>query len=58
MDGYLDANYMLNLMTEDEEDYGADNEEMPAGVKTYFCEELFVTILRDIFSYFYLPSTN
>lgn len=58
MDGYLDANYMLNLMIEDEEDYGAGNEEMPTGVKTYFFEELFVTILRDMFSYFYLPSTN
>ena len=58
MDGYLDANYMLNLMIEDEEDYGAGNEEMPTGVKTYFFEELFVTILRDMFRYFYLPSTN
>lgn len=58
MDGYLDANYMLNLMIEDEEDYGAGNEEMPTVVKTYFFEELFVTILRDMFSYFYLPSTN
>ena len=31
---------------------------MPTGVKSYFFEELFVTILRDMFSYFYLPSTN
>lgn len=54
----MDANYMLNLMIEDEEDYGAGNEEMPAGVKTYFFEELFVTILRDMFSYFYLAPTN
>ncbi len=31
---------------------------MPTGVKSYFFEELFVTILRDMFSYFYLLSTN
>lgn len=58
MDGYLDGKHMLHLMLEDDEDYGAGNEDMPTGVKTYFFEELFVTILRDMFSYFYLPSTN
>lgn len=31
---------------------------MPTGVKSYFFEELFVTILRDMFSYFYLTSNN
>ena len=58
MEDYLDGNHMLHLMLEDDEDYGAGNEEMPTGMKTYFFEELFVTILRDMFSYFYLPSTN
>lgn len=58
MEDYLDGNHMLHLMLEDDEDYGAGNEEMPTGMKTYFFEELFVTILRDMFSYFYLPSSN
>lgn len=58
VEDYLDGNQMLQLMLEDDEDYGAGNEEMPTGMKTYFFEELFVTILRDMFSYFYLPSTN
>ena len=58
MEDYLDGNHMLHLMLEDDDDYGAGNEEMPTGMKTYFFEELFVTILRDMFSYFYLPSTN
>lgn len=58
LEDYLDGNHMLHLMLEDDDDYGAGNEEMPTGMKTYFFEELFVTILRDMFSYFYLPSTN
>ncbi len=58
MEGYLDANHILSLMLEDDEDYGAGNEDMPTGIKTYFFEELFVTILRDMVSYFYLSSTN
>ncbi len=58
MEAYIDGNHMLHLMLEEDEDYGAGNESMPTGVKSYFFEELFVTILRDMFSYFYLPSTN
>jgi len=58
MESYIDGNHLLQLMLEGDEDYGAGNEEMPTGVKSYFFEELFVTILRDMFSYFYLPSTN
>ncbi len=56
MEAYIDGNHMLHLMLEDDEDYGAGNENMPTGVKSYFFDELFVTILRDMFNYFYLPS--
>ena len=58
LENYLDGNHMLQLMLEDDDNYGAGNEEMPTGMKSYFFEELFVTILRDMFSYLYLPSTN
>lgn len=58
MEAYIDGNHMLHLMLEEDEDYGAGNESMPTGMKSYFFEELFVTILRDMFSYFYLPSNN
>jgi hypothetical protein len=55
---YVVGDHLLSLMLEDDEDLGAGNENMPTGVKSYFFEDLFVTILRDMFSYFYLPSTN
>lgn len=58
MEDYVVGDHLLSLMLEDDEDLGAGNEEMPIGVKSYFFEDLFVTILRDMFSYFYLPSTN
>lgn len=58
MEDYIDGNHMLQLMLEDDNDFGAGNENMPTGVKSYFFEDLFVTILRDMFSFFYLPSSN
>lgn len=58
MEGYIDGSQMLQLMLENDDDFGAGNENMPTGVKSYFFEELHTTILRDMFGYFYLPSTN
>ena len=58
VDEYLDGSRMLHLMLEDDVDFGAGNEDMSTEVKSYFFEDLHTTILRDMFSYFYLPSTN